>query len=249
MSKKSELAMISKKCHRIDSFFTKKIHTTSVEAGYPTPNHHNHVQANKRHTVIDDCSNLNGKVSDTKTKKANTNSQSDSKAKSAPTIEGIADTLRLQSQCSSIAPYDWEDESKYRVNTKIWKAWLTFITNSEIKTRPLVCGAELFLVPPCLPWYIKTEQHVLIVMHFLTMEESHGYKNQRMPMVIISIILPIHFEAMALYEVSAGNRYAKVALMNSSFNLASAKRSHMHSTMARRIISILFSRRKIILKS
>ena len=61
-------------------------------------------------------------------------------------------------------------------------------------------------------------------------------------MVNISIILPMHFEAMALYEVSAMNRYAKVALMNSSGNLAKAKGSHMHLTMARRIISILLER-------
>jgi hypothetical protein len=95
------------------------------------------------------------------------------------TIEGIADTLRLQSQCSSIAPCDWEDELKYdHENIEIWNAWLTFITNSEIKTRPLVPGAELFLVPPCLPWYIRSQNFVFIVMHFLTMEESHGYKNQ-----------------------------------------------------------------------
>jgi hypothetical protein len=155
-----------------------RFEATSSTIGYPTPNH-NHVQANKRHAVIDDCSNSNGKVSNTKTKKVKTNGQIDSKAKSAPTIEGIADTFRLQSQCSSIAPCDWEDESKYdRENIEIWNAWLTFITNSEIKTRPLVPGAELFLIPPCLPWYIRSQNFVFIVMHFLTMEESHGYKNQ-----------------------------------------------------------------------
>jgi len=105
--------------------------------------------------------------------------RSNSKAESTPTIEGLVDTLRLQSQCSSIAPGDWEDESKYdHENIKIWNAWLTFLTNSEIKTRPLVCGAELLIVPPCLSWYIRTEKHVSIVMHFLTMEEGHGYKNQ-----------------------------------------------------------------------
>jgi hypothetical protein len=312
-SKKSELAMIAKKCHSIKDFFMTNISPTSVESGYPTPNHnfkesrsppplaqfeatqpstagairsvaqpstpaqfeescspppppaqfkatsstigyptpnHNHVQANKRHAVIDDCSNSNGKVSNTKTKKVKTNCQINSKAKSAPTIEGIADTLRLQSQCSSIAPCDWEDELKYdRENIEIWNAWLTFITNSEIKTRPLVPGAELFLVPRCLPWYIRSQNFVFIVMHFLTTEESHGYKNQIMLMVNISIILPMHFKAMALYEVSATNRYAKVALMNSSDNLAKAKGSHMHLTMAQRIISILFSQRFIILKS
>ena len=223
-SKKSELATIAKKCHSIKDFFMTKIPPTSVESGYPTPNHnfeesrspppsaqfeamqpsttgappppparfeatsstigyptpiHNHVQANKRHAVIDDCSNSNGKVSDTKTKKVKTNGQILLKAKSAPTMEGMADTLRLQSQCSSIAPCDWEDELKYdRENIEIWKAWLTFITNSEIKTRPLVPGAELFLVPPCLPWYIRSQNFVFIVMHFLTMEESHGYKNK-----------------------------------------------------------------------
>jgi hypothetical protein len=47
----------------------------------------------------------NGTVSDTKTK-ANTNGRSDSMAKSAPTIKGLLDTLRLQSQCSLIAPDD-----------------------------------------------------------------------------------------------------------------------------------------------
>jgi hypothetical protein len=135
-SKKSELAMIAKQCHSIKDFFMTKIPPTSVESGYPTPNHnfeesrspppsaqfeamqpstagairsvaqpstparfeescsppppparfgstsstigyptpnHNHVQANKRHAVIDDCSNSNGKVSDTKTKKVKTN--------------------------------------------------------------------------------------------------------------------------------------------------------------------------------
>ena len=73
-----------------------------------------------------------------------------------------------------------------------------------------------------------------------------------MPMVNISIILPMHFETMALYEVSAMNRYAKVALMNSSGDLARSNGTYMHSTMARRIIKIInivFSRRKIILKS
>jgi hypothetical protein len=143
MSKKSELASIAKKCSPIKSYFATKIPTTSIEAGYPTPNH-NHVQAKdppevfaddnylkplKRNAVFDDCSNSNGKVSDTKTKKANTDGRSDSKAKSTPTIKGLADTLRLRSQCSSIAPCDWEDESKYdHVNIKIWNAWLTFIT-------------------------------------------------------------------------------------------------------------------------
>jgi hypothetical protein len=98
----------------ITSKFATKIPTTSDEAGHPTPNH-NRVQAKdppkvfvddndlkppKRHAVFDDCSNSNGKVSDTKTKKANTNGRSDSKAESTPTIEGLTDTLRLQSKCS-----------------------------------------------------------------------------------------------------------------------------------------------------
>ena len=66
----------------ITSKFATKIPTTSDEAGHPTPNH-NRVQAKdppkvfvddndlkppKRHAVFDDCSNSNGKVSDTKTK-------------------------------------------------------------------------------------------------------------------------------------------------------------------------------------
>ena len=109
MGKKSELALIAKKCRPIKSYFATKVPTTSVEAGYPTPNR-NYVKAKdppkvfaddndqkppKRHAVFDDCSNSNEKVSNTNTKKANTNSRSVSKAESAPTIEGLADTLRL----------------------------------------------------------------------------------------------------------------------------------------------------------
>jgi transposase len=72
-----------------------------------------------------------------------------------------------------------------------------------------------------------------------------------MPMVIISIVLPMHFdfEAMALYKVFAMNRYARVALMKSTFNVPSVKQSHMHSHMAQSIISTFFLRWKIILKS
>jgi hypothetical protein len=114
MGKKSKLALIAKKCRPITSYFATKIPTTSDETRHPTPNH-NRVQAKdppkvfvddndlkppKRHAVFDDCSNSNGKVSDTKTKKANTNGRSDSKAESTPTIEGLTDTLRLQSKCS-----------------------------------------------------------------------------------------------------------------------------------------------------
>jgi hypothetical protein len=82
MGKKSKLALIAKKCRPIKSYCATKIPTTSVEAGYPTPNY-NHVKAKdppevfaddndlkppKRHAVFDDCSNSNGKVSGTKTK-------------------------------------------------------------------------------------------------------------------------------------------------------------------------------------
>jgi hypothetical protein len=38
-SKKSELAMMAKKCHSIKDFFVTKIPPTSVESGYQTPNH------------------------------------------------------------------------------------------------------------------------------------------------------------------------------------------------------------------
>ena len=70
-----------------------------------------------------------------------------------------------------------------------------------------------------------------------------------MIMMNISIILPMHFEVMAIYEVPAGNRYARVALMESTFSVLSAKRSHVHSYTAQKKISSLFSRRTIILKS
>ena len=54
-------------------------------------------------------------------------------------------------------------------------------------------------------------------MHFMTMEEGQGYKKKKIPMVNISIILPMHFEAMSLYKVPAGKSNARVALMKFTF--------------------------------
>jgi hypothetical protein len=92
----------------------------------------------------------------------------------------LAVTHCLQTKCSSIAPVNWEDESKYNLsNIMKWCAWLTFKSTSEIESRPLKCGAELIIVPPLLSWYVKSEKHVTMVMHFLKMEEANSNKLQK----------------------------------------------------------------------
>jgi hypothetical protein len=74
--------------------------------------------------------------------------------KFAPKEDEPAVIHRLQAQYCG-------DESEYDLsNIKIWRAWLSFKSTSEIESHPLVQGAEHFLVPPCLLWNIKSKKFV-----------------------------------------------------------------------------------------
>jgi len=140
-----------------------------------------------------------------------------------------------------LAPGEWEDESKYDLeNIKIWHAWLSFKTKSEIKSWPLVRSAELFHIPPCLPWYIRSEKHVSRVMHFMTVDEGQGYKKQKNANGEY-----LHHTSNALrsdvtLQSTCWEKQRKGCTDDVYFHRASAKQSHLHSHMAQSIVNLFF---------
>ena len=87
-----------------------------------------------------------------------------------------------RNQCSHIAPDDWNHHGKYNlIFQKIWQAWLTFLDQAKLETRPLVNGIKLFVVPPCIPWFAPHQHSLMtiaVIMHYQTMEEAHGINNE-----------------------------------------------------------------------
>ena len=96
----------------------------------------------------------------------------------------LSEVQQLQKLCTHIPPADWQQPDKYDpVLVQIQQEWDSFVQSSGIKTMTVLDGTELFLVPPCMPWYAPwnndvdstSTKMVAVVMHYLTSQEERGY--------------------------------------------------------------------------
>ena len=88
----------------------------------------------------------------------------------------------LRALSSHILPEDWDTSTEYNpALVAIYRAYLEFLKNSDLKSLELQPGALLYLVKPVLPWYAPDQsnlQLIALIIHYLTTKEAHGYKNK-----------------------------------------------------------------------